>query len=290
MEKVIIKNLQTNLTESGQYSQVSKELAILGTEASPLDIETVKTALAQPIRNIETTEQKRQLIAAIGSCARMFCGAKSDSTSLEVYNECGKLCFQRFGFLGVNELLAAFECAAANKTEVNMVAYGGIFTVSMFGDVLSSYTTYRNKIRNAISKAEEKAQQETKKQEEASEILKGERATIEAYFSVPIETERWDVPAYWFRTLKKYGLDIVPAEVKKEIWLAAQKQAVLETRVEKSTSNDSKKIKILNDVLIGLEKGKWGEPLELLAQKIYAQMLVCWLLAHQRHNQEKPIF
>lgn len=101
---------------------------------------------------MSATEFKMTAMAHVSSLAETYCGADIKSAvNVKVFGECVKLLRSKFGELGVVEIHEAFSMAAAQKIKADLTAYGGKFTVAMFGNVLSAYRTFRNAILHKMS-------------------------------------------------------------------------------------------------------------------------------------------
>jgi hypothetical protein len=89
--------------------------------------------------------------ATIEACAAAFCGATTVTPI--VLNECAIMMIQRYAYMGVSEITNAFSLAASKAITANLTTYYGVFPVSIFGEVLSAYSAYRDDIKRSANRA-----------------------------------------------------------------------------------------------------------------------------------------
>jgi len=251
--------------------------------ASWNEVEQTEKWRALPVRNMDAREYASAAKLVIDYVSTTYCGASEAGTLENTYRECAALFRQKFAGLCTEEIREAFRLAAANRIEANMVAYGGRFTVAMFGDILTAYSNHRAKIVAAIEA--EKSASEAEKAEQAKRAAWQAQTELFVQEFEALKTEntkyrKWsDLPAGTDAILRNRGaFDNIPDKDKKFFWLESKRQAVVETRdLAKSGANIIWAIRIV----------KWCEgnpedfPEELRpqAEVIYGKMLAFSLLA-----------
>jgi len=225
---------------------------------------------------------KNYLSVAISNAGKAYSGMKEgDKTMPEIIQECVRFTYDQFSSIGVNEIMDAFKLAAANRFEnVDIKAYGGVFTVSLLGDVLYAYSKYRNKIiakylelKDAEQKAANKEQEKIKRNNDARQKIKTD---IEAaIISIQQGVQYWptwqDVPVHYAETAVAEGWLEVSPEFKKRVWDESKelaKRQLIETAQDLSNFAEAKKAKQL--LMQNVESQIISEP----AKRIYAKRLI----------------
>lgn len=158
--------------------------------------------------------------------------------SKEAFIEVVEIIKQKFSGLSLNEIGEAFRMAAAGELgDVNFAAYGGVFTVPIFTDILTKFSKRRNEVAMAIYRAnadlEEKAKADESVRKKADEFL--------AMLVHQHETEQngnhkyksyKDVPHHYGRSILDAGLIVFTPDEKRTIWEAAKVAALEELKAE----------------------------------------------------------
>lgn len=245
-------------------------------------IKNVITGYYNPIRTMPKDQVKNYLSVAISNAGKAYSGMKEgDKTMPEIIQECVRFTYDQFSSIGVNEIMDAFKLAAANRFEnVDIKAYGGVFTVSLLGDVLYAYSKYRNKIiakylelKDAEQKAANKEQEKIKRNNDARQKIKTD---IEAaIISIQQGVQYWptwqDVPVHYAETAVAEGWLEVSPEFKKRVWDESKelaKRQLIETAQDLSNFAEAKKAKQL--LMQNVESQIISEP----AKRIYAKRLI----------------
>jgi len=164
--------------------------------------------------------------------AKKYFNASVDGCK-DVFTEVVNIIFQKFGTLSANELGEAFRMAAAGELgEVNFAAYGGVFTVPNFTDILTKFTKKRQEVAMAIYRADQDLQEKVKADElvkqKADEYLAVlvHRHEVEQNGNHDYKTYN-DVPHYYGKTLLEQGLISFTADEKRDIWERAKEALIV---------------------------------------------------------------
>ena len=211
-----------------------------GLDVSEGRLKNVITGYYNPIRTMPKDDVKNYLSLAISNAGKAYSGMKEgDKTMPEVIQECVRFTYDQFSSIGVNEIMDAFKLAAANKFDnVDIRAYGGVFTVSLLGDVLNAYSKYRNKIISKYLELKDIEQKAANKEQEREEKNKTAMTQIQqdiekAIIAVQLgEADLWeswhDVPVHYAEiAVREQWIEVSP-EFKKTIWEESKKLALRE--------------------------------------------------------------
>ena len=183
-------------------------------------------------RNADDDNKKGQvmqgLAATICKLAEMYFG-KTENTDATLWLECAKFARDNHAGIGVDEIQLAFAYAAKNSSENTL--WTKSFTVFFFGSLLEKYQLYRNKVAAQISRLQQEAELESKREEMEQTIrLRNEQARAELV--AEFERGEWqceaDIPHIAVGILKSIGaFDCIDSEVKKTMWQDALKDTML---------------------------------------------------------------
>jgi len=205
-------------------------------------VETMLLGQLQQMRKFNKQELSEPLFIILSSCAKMYCGMKEgDATPLETFQESCRFVVDCYGMLGMNEIREAFRLAASYQfPDVDIKAYGGIFSISMLGDVLTAYKDYRSKVLYNFEVAKDKIEKnENEPSEESKSIMN--TIAINSFIS-DIERnielvkagkfpkwETWErVPGVFAEKVLKAKKLNIPQELKDKIWYKAGEMAKVE--------------------------------------------------------------
>lgn len=160
-----------------------------------------------------------------------------------VLGGCMKLLLNKFKTLGPNEIIEAFEQAAAGQIEANLNAYNGKFTVSMFGQVLSAYKKRRDKIRQRYEnillleqKRTSEAEKNAKNEATQSDVLKAYEELLQRK-QAGEEISAADIPHFWGEILHKLERLRVSTVERAGIFQKAKYAAILELKQDIQDKN-----------------------------------------------------
>ena len=258
--------------------------------ASKTEVERVAAWREIPIRAMSLEAFGKAAADVIDYVSSAYCGTSDAATMTAVYDECAYLLRQKFGHFAAEEVREAFRMAAANRIEADLTAYGGRFTVAMFGDVLTAYAKHRAKIVAALE-AQKAAQAEAfrleKRREHGRLMLEKFLAEFEQLRNENDRFAWWqDIPAGTDEALKNRGVfDAVSKSDKAFWWLEAKREAVRELRDLEGAGAD---LQWAARIVRWCECNPDQFPPELMprATVIYGKMLAFSLLAPYRQTPE----
>lgn len=136
---------------------------------------TIAEGIMQPNRSIPDHEYKLAAAAEITKVMDTHTGAPVEK-NVSVISECVRVFRQRYGGLSIREIRTAFDLAATGEIEANLKAYGGIFTVGIFADVMTAYQKFRRKVHDTILKEKDRheAQEHERRHVERHEKFKAD--------------------------------------------------------------------------------------------------------------------
>lgn len=140
----------------------------------------------------------------------------------------------KYGHLGLEEIREAFRLA--NDLQVNLKAYYGTFSLISIGELLDTYTKYRNKVLNQLLDEQKKIDEAKRKEEEKEGRNKEARRDAIEEFNLAVKCkdelpmyESWaSIPQNWYEILLNEGLIEVTPEMKKKVATIAKDRARLE--------------------------------------------------------------
>lgn len=237
-----------------------------------------------PIRDMAAEDFAKHGLVAVQYVAMTYTGASDVATLTPVWNECLLLLRKEFSQIGIEEVRHAFRLAAAGKTDANLIAYGGVFTVQLFGAAIRAYVEYRKRVYADIVQSEyangEAAERDARN---ANQWKKNTAETVEyltGLMSNNDQVDSWQkVKESWFKILEVRGLINVDEAYKKISWVEAKHEAVANFLADPEggliSNNESSAIKRY----MAQYPGDFPEKLTEKAKAIYRKKLVFLSLA-----------
>lgn len=197
-------------------------------------IEAIGKGLLNPIRRMPVDEFKISATAAIAALSEAYSGADiMKESNRAVYTECARLLRRQFPGLAIAEIHEAFALAAAQKIDADLTAYKGVFTVAMFGAVLTAYVDFRKKIVAELSKTDSDLQLQAVEDEKRERFAMYRQHVIDEFARLKLKNNQIasaeNIPLSWAKILTEELLITSDAEA----WKAA-KIAVCEDFITKT--------------------------------------------------------
>lgn len=264
-----------------------QSLTLKGIEASRSDIAAVESGMRLPIRDLGANEAQISVLAAIQTAAQAFTGANVDDMPAQTWKACVELVVTQFAHLGIGEINAAFQHAAAGKIDADLRAFRGVFTAGMLGDVLKKWAEYRQQIQAAIINARHEAaecEKEAVRQARARLDDKLVMERLESLMRQNEDVESWkDVHAWWFDKLDNAGHIPQGVEYRGPYYRKAKIETVAEFKRSKgvglSLAREQAK-RVLRS--LHEDPGVFPDDLKSRAEVIYKKMLVHSVLAEYK--------
>lgn len=184
--------------------------------AAECDRKTVAIVSAGRAATIRTLERsgkggadlKRELAKTINRCAVDYCGAAESSATDTAIVEAVRTAIAAMQWVSVPEILLAHQLAAAGSLgDVQMTAYGGRYSVELFGRIMAAYKAYRARIVAALEDEADKAQKIAREAGNKAKAEKWRRELIAGFKNRKMNWTTWgDVPPVAYDILLEAGL------------------------------------------------------------------------------------
>lgn len=175
-----------------------------------LRVSAIAASRYSPCRALPDYEYKVGSVGTIQRLAVDFCGA--DPLICEgAIKGSSNLLREKFGRLSLEDVKAAFEMAAARQLgEINIIAYRGVFTVAIFGEVLEAYSKVYDQIVAALDEAEKRAAEKLQESEHDLKLSEYRNQVIEKFKALQVENTEIERPEKilppWLTILQEAGL------------------------------------------------------------------------------------
>ena len=247
----------------------------------------VCAGMRYPIRQMDADDFSQKATAVIQYVAKAYCGGDEESNISPVWNECLLLLRKEFRSIGVEEIRHAFRLASSGTINANLIAYRGVFTVQMFGAVLSKYVEYRRKVHAEIVNREHATAFDRRQQEKQARWKAEFEELTRRIIGLTKENNEigeWgQVGVGWFEILEKNGLIAVNDTYKAASWIESKKQAVRDFLSESSGLSDTVESSAIKRELIKDPDG-FPEKLKQKALLVYRKKLAFLSLAIFQEN------
>ena len=185
-------------------------------------VESIASNRNSPCRSMTAYDYKVGSLGAIQRVAVDFCGA-DPLICTGAIKECSNLFASKFGRLSLAEIREAFSmCAARQLGDINIIAYKGVFTAGIFGEVISAYAAVRDAVVAALDKEAEKEEREALDREVEAKQEQCKKDVIAEFQAAKISNTRFisvdKIPIQWPGILKDAGL----LESDPKLWVEAK--------------------------------------------------------------------
>lgn len=246
-----------------------------GIDASKSEIALIRQALNNPVRLMKEDEFASKFIEYFLMLTEAYFGAKNNSEP--TIFSCMELMRYKFSHLALSEINEAARQYSSGNLGINIVAYNGIFTASMFGELLSAYCSRRDKIKMAIAEEQLKQQREIQHEEESKIKAIEFKKFAEDWFYEQVQNltfKRWIELPYGI-CLALTDMDNIDIDIRNECFQIAKNEIENEKRLHLENGNvDS--YRQLNRIIEGIESGNNTAKGELItrAKSIYPRLYV----------------
>lgn len=162
-------------------------------------VEQVAAWRQSPIRSMDQLRAKGMLIIEIPQIAREY-GTRYDLPE-NVLTECIFLVTEKFSHLAIEEIREAYRQYASGEIQAKGAEmYGGEFSASQLGKILTAYTEKRQTTLAAIIRAQSEEAEKQAAIERDAKLRAEFDATFRDRLIAASETAKsWqDIPAFWF--------------------------------------------------------------------------------------------
>lgn len=195
------------------------------TGVSKSRLEVIAEGYLNPVRKLDSMALNGTGMVRIGRVAETYCGVDlQQASNKQAVADCLKLLRTKFPEIGLNEIDEAFSMAAAQLIDVSLTAFGGRFTVAMFGAVLSAYRAFRNNVLVQMSKGADMESEEKEALENEKRNAEYRAHVVSEFNRLKVENRQIEsadkVPAVWAKILNEHDL----LNSNTALWLHAKQQ------------------------------------------------------------------
>jgi hypothetical protein len=244
----------------------------LNIEAQPHQIVMLQYHRQFPIKAMETNLAKRKFFEQLAVIVEAYFGADKNTPN-SVFAECFDRMIKDYGSISLEEVREAHAEASKNAFK----AFGGIYTVNMFSEIMHLWKQKRNKMLAAIDKIE---RSDEVKEAELTEAKKVEFNKF---------CNDWLTQQLLNRTVKSYhelNLGICNELIqsgtvkgqRKDLWDKAKVEAVKQLEQERDEAmfnkGDYDKVKAYNSILQKIHENNYPPDMKGRTEAIYSRLLV----------------
>jgi len=225
---LVLRNSLTSLTK-GAAKVVSKRMSL------PLDkMQVIVNGYRNKIRDLNQTEAVNHLQKSLAYLTKLYMGVQLGAEDTPLLVEGADFVRTKYSHLGLEEIREAFRLA--NDLQVNLKAYYGTFSLISIGELLDTYTKYRNKVIDQLIDQQKKideqkrkdAEREDKNVQARQDAIETFKLAVKARNELPLYDHWSKVPQNWHDILLNEGLIEVTPELKKDVAGRAKDTARLE--------------------------------------------------------------
>ena len=289
------------------WSETLKRAASDNSGYPLLRVEAIAVNRYSPCRETPDYEYKVGSIGTIQRISVDYCGADPLICQGAIKGS-SNLLREKFGRLSLEDVNAAFEMAAARQLgEINIIAYRGVFTVAIFGEVLEAYSKVYDQIVAALDEAEKRAAEKLQESEHDLKLAAYRVDVIEKFKALQIENTEIESPEKilypWLTILQEAGLLKSDAKLWVEAKVATAANFKAETRKIRElriiSKHEAEKLEgrlftqsERDDICKRLLDDPEGFPKELLplAKKLYSRLLIFTQIAPYVQPEQNELF
>ncbi len=207
------------------FSEWALKWTCAKTGVSRSRMEVIAEGHLNPVRRLDSATLNGRGMVMIGRVAETYCGVDlQQASNKQAVADCLKLLKTKFPEFGLNEIYEAFSMAAAQLIDVNLTAFGGRFTVAIFGNVLSAYRTFRNNVLVQLSKGADMETEEAEQVENEKRNAEYRAHVASEFARLKVENRQIEsadkVPAVWPKILRE--MELIGGDAAK--WIEAKNQ------------------------------------------------------------------
>lgn len=259
-------------TELSDLNAIILEANRLNIEAQPHQVALLQYHRQFPIRSVKPSLAQGKFFEILTVIVEVYFGADKNTPDT-VFAECFDRMIKDYGQISLEEVREAHAEASKNAFK----AFGGIYTVNMFSEIMHLWKQKRNKILAAIDKIER-----TDEVKEA-ELTEAKKVEFNKYCN------DWLTSQLLNRTVKSYhelnlGLcnELIQSGVvkgqRKDLWDKAKVEAVKQLEQERDEAmfnkGDYDKVKAYNSILQKIHEHNYPPDMKGRTEAIYARLLV----------------
>ena len=264
------KEISKSSTHSKSLTEIITEANRFGIEAQPHQIALLQYHRDHPFKSIKDSRAKFNEVMTV--IVQAYFGA-ANNTPLSVYAECFDRMNKDYAAISLEEVREAHAESSKNALK----AFGGMYTVNMFGEIMHAWKQKRNKLLAAIDAIE---RNDEVKEAELTELKKVEFSKY---------CQDWLRLQQVNRTVKSYqelNLGICNELIqsgtvkgqRKDLWEKAKVEAVKQLEQERDEAmfnkGDYDKVKAYNSILQKIHEHNYPPDMKGRTEAIYSRLLV----------------
>lgn len=230
-------------------------------EVDPVAVQVIAVGRSKRLDKLPAgIDTLRALCVAINRAAVDYCGAANSEATDTVIKQAADTARNTMPWASIPEITLAHQLAAAGRLgSIDMTAYGGRYSVELFGRVMRAYKAYREKVVEALEQEAAKADDARRESTNKAKAERWRKELIDGFVRGTHDWKTWaEVPLSAYEILLKLG------HVKKDVDLWN---------------------KVKRDIIADLKaKANAGEPDDTLGSKYDVRNVAA------RHNRDPDIF
>jgi hypothetical protein len=244
----------------------------LSVEALPHQIAMLQYHRSYPIGKMDKTEAKRKFYEKMLVVVEVYFGADKNTPD-SVFNECFNLMLLQHPNISLEEIREAHAEASKNALK----AFGGIYTVNMFNEIMHAWKQKRNKLIAAIDAIENNAEKQEK------DYTEKKRKEFSKYCKDWLTNELLNPTLkHWSELSLGICTELIQQGTVKgnrgDLWNLAKIEAVKQLTVERDDAmynrGDYSKAKAYQSILDKVRDNNYPPDLKGLSEAIYTRLLV----------------
>jgi hypothetical protein len=244
----------------------------MGIEAQPHQVAMIQYHRNFPIKKMEAQLARRKFYEVLTVIIQVYFGADKNTPD-EVFSECYDRMIKDYGSISIEEVREAHAESSKNALK----AFGGMYTVNMFSEIMYAWKIKRNKLIAAIDATERSYEVQEQ------ELAEAKRKEFTKYCHDWLTSQKSNpsVKTYAELNLGMCNELIQSGMVKgqrKDLWDKAKVEAVKELESDRDNAmfnkGDYDKVKAFNSILSKITEHNYPSDMKGRTEAIYARLLV----------------
>ena len=259
-------------TELNALQGIILEANRTGIEAQPHQVAMLQYHRNFPIKKMEAQLARRKFYEVLTVIIQVYFGADKNTPD-EVFSECYDRMIKDYGSISIEEVREAHAESSKNALK----AFGGMYTVNMFSEIMYAWKIKRNKLIAAIDATERSHEV----QEEELAEAKRKEFTKYCYDWLTSQQSNPTVKSYAELNLGMCNELIQSGAVqgkRKDLWDKAKSEAIKQLTADRDEAmydtNDFNKVRAFNSIISKITEHNYPSDMKGRTEAIYARLLV----------------